>query len=87
MRYEDLVTGTDVRNGLESWLDWPPAGRPDRNLAAIFNRSREVDLHGSAITTHSVGRREDTSDNEMRDLLAWVHREQIEFQRRFGYVP
>lgn len=86
VRYEDLVSEPQVRAGLASWLDWPLVGRPDRNLASIYNRDREVKLHGGIITEHSVGRRDHVADDEMQELLSWVHLEQAEYQQRFGYM-
>lgn len=85
VRYEDLVRDDGVRAELASWLDWPLDGQPGRNLAEVFNRSREVDLHGSDLTDRSVGRRVDPNDKRANAVIDWVEREHGAFQQRFGY--
>ncbi|MDJ0768353.1 MAG: hypothetical protein QNJ12_06145 [Ilumatobacter sp.] len=86
VRYEDLTGDAGVRAELGQWLDWPLDGRPDRNLAALFQRAHEVELHDGAVTRRSVGRH---ASGELspgaRSIAAWAHRNGAEFQDRFGY--
>jgi hypothetical protein len=86
VRYEDLVADEGYRRDLGAWLDWPLDGRPDRNLADLFGRGREVALHDGAVTKRSLHRHGGAElSAAARDLVEWAHARFPDFQRRFGY--
>jgi hypothetical protein len=87
VRYEDLVSDDTLRDDLAQWLDWPLDGQPERNLASIYQRAREVELHAGAVTNISVGRyRSADISTAAREIADWAHHRTPEFQQRFGYV-
>lgn len=47
--YERFVSDRHAREALAGHLDWPLAGDPNRGLAR-WNRAREIELHGGAVT-------------------------------------
>lgn len=85
VRYEDLVADPASRFELGAWLDWPLDGDPGRHLTTLFDRGREVELHGGAITGRSVGRAMDGLGPADAELVEWAVSSNADFQRRFGY--
>ena len=87
VRYEDLVRDLGVRVKIAQWAEWPLDGAPDRNLATVFGRGREVALHAGAVTEKALARhqRPDISDGA-RAIAAWAHDVGRQYQQRFGYA-
>lgn len=87
VRYEDFVRATEVRVKMARWAGWPLDGAPDRNLARVFGREREVALHEGVVTEKALARHRgaDVSE-EARAVAAWAHEVGSQYQERFGYA-
>ena len=85
VRYEDLVADVSERTLLAEWLDWPLDGVPDRHLADLYKRRREVQLHAGAVTTQALERYATSTSERALTTADWAANENREFQKRFGY--
>ena len=84
VRYEDLVRDAGERAAIESWLDWPMTGRPDRHLDR-YGRAWEIDRHAGKVSDQSVSRRDrETSADAVRYADVVADR-LADFQLAFGY--
>ncbi|MDX9911775.1 MAG: sulfotransferase [Phycisphaerales bacterium] len=84
VRYEDFVRDPAERAALESWLDWPLAGRPDRHMES-FGRAWEIERHAGQVSDRSVDRRSREPSEDARRYASEVVEQLAEFQRTFGY--
>jgi hypothetical protein len=84
VRYEDLVSDAGERAAIESWLDWPMTGQPDRHLEC-FGRGWEIGRHAGRVSDLSVSRRDRETSVEAARYADEVADRLGDFQRAFGY--
>lgn len=83
VRFESLVADESARKDLESWLDWPLDGAPERGLE-LYNRLDEVAKHGGQLTSKSLT----TPPQDSPRISAFAdrfHEEAVDYRREFGY--
>ncbi|MGH6922724.1 MAG: hypothetical protein ACRED5_03045 [Propylenella sp.] len=83
VRYEDLMDCAEERRSLETWLDWPLGGDPERNLDMLgrrYERFRHAESAPASLTAAERGLPEFVGA-----LAARLAEECRPYQQRFDY--
>ena len=84
VRYEDFTRSEDSRQEIADFISWrgggPTAAQFDR-----FDRSFEVERHGSGVSAHIRTEAERDLGQAERELASHIARQCEEYQRVFGY--
>lgn len=85
VRYEDFVASADERSRIAEFTGWPGHGDPSANLAD-FDRSFEVERHGSSVSAAAARRADRNLDRDRVIEASSIAERCARYQRRFGYA-